>query len=99
MNTSEIYLLAMLLIFAVPYLFWRLLKTDYFAPLVVVQIIMGVILGPGVVGNLFPDYHKFVFNPDVVKTLNGVSMWGVILFVMLAGVELDLKKTWQHRRE
>ncbi len=59
---------------------------------------MCVILGPGVMGAALPDYHHFVFNPDVVKTLNGVSMWGVILFIMLAGVELDLKKTWQHRR-
>ncbi|MRW84734.1 cation:proton antiporter [Pseudoduganella sp. FT26W] len=99
MSTTEIFLLAMLLIFVVPFLVWRLGRTDYFAPLVIVQIIMGIILGPGVMGALFPDYHKFVFNPDVVKTLNGVAQWGVMLFVMLAGIELDLKKVWQHRRE
>ncbi|MYM22248.1 cation:proton antiporter [Duganella sp. FT135W] len=99
MSTTEIFLLAMLLIFVTPYLVWRLGKTDYFAPLVVVQIIMGIVLGPGVMGALFPDYHKFIFNPDVTKTLNGISQWGVMLFVMLAGVELDLKKVWQYRRE
>jgi Kef-type K+ transport system membrane component KefB len=89
----------MLLIFVAPYLVWRLGRTDYVAPLVVVQIIMGIILGPGVMGAAFPEYHKFVFNPDVVKTLNGIAQWGVMLFVMLAGVELDLKKVWQYRRE
>ncbi|MTV36195.1 cation:proton antiporter [Duganella radicis] len=99
MSTTEIFLLAMLLIFTAPYLVWRFFKTEYFAPLVVVQIIMGIVLGPGVMGALFPDYHKFVFNPDVTKTLNGVAQWGVMLFVMLAGVELDLKKVWQYRRE
>lgn len=99
MHTTEIFLLAMLLIFVVPYLVWRLFKTEYFAPLVIVQIIMGIVLGPGVVGAAFPDYHKFLFNPDVVKTLSGISMWGVMLFVMLAGIELDLKKVWQYRRE
>ncbi|WP_174821651.1 cation:proton antiporter [Duganella rivi] len=99
MSTTEIFLLAMLLIFVVPFAVWRLFKTDYFAPLVIVQIIMGIILGPGVVGAAFPEYHKFLFNPDVVKTLNGVAQWGVMLFVMLAGVELDLKKVWQYRRE
>lgn len=99
MSTTEIFLLAMLLIFVAPYLVWRLFRTDYFAPLVIVQIIMGIVLGPGVVGALFPEYHRFVFNPDVVKTLNGIAQWGVMLFVMLAGVELDLKKVWQHRRE
>jgi Kef-type K+ transport system membrane component KefB len=99
MSTTEIFLLAMLLIFVAPYLVWRLFRTDYVAPLVIVQIIMGIILGPGVMGAFFPDYHRFVFNPDVLKTLNGVAQWGVMLFVMLAGVELDLKKVWQYRRE
>jgi Kef-type K+ transport system membrane component KefB len=98
MSTTEIFLLAMLLIFVAPWLVWRLGRTDYFAPLVIVHI-MGIVLGPGVMGALFPDYHRFVFNPDVVKTLNGIAQWGVMLFVMLAGVELDLKKVWQYRRE
>jgi len=99
MNTTEIFLIAMLLIFVAPYLLWRLGKTDYFAPLVVVQIMMGILLGPGGLGAAFPGYYKFVFNLDVVKSLNGIAWWGVMLFVMLAGIELDLKKVWQYRRE
>ncbi len=99
MNTTEVFLLAMLLIFVVPFLSWRLGRTDYFAPLVIVQIIMGIVLGPGVLGVAMPEYYKFVFQPDVVKTLNGIALWGVMLFVMLAGIELDLKKVWQYRRE
>ncbi len=99
MNTTEIFLIAMLLIFVAPYLVWRLGRTDYFAPLAVVQIIMGILLGPGILGAVYPEYHRFVFNPDVVKTLNGIAWWGVMLFVMLAGIELDLKKVWQYRRE
>jgi Kef-type K+ transport system membrane component KefB len=99
MSTNEIFLLAMLLVFVAPYLIWRLGRTDYFAPLVIVQIVTGLILGPGVLGAVFHEYHKFVFNPDVVKTLGGIGQWGVMLFVMLAGVELDLKKVWQFKRE
>ena len=99
MSTTEIFLIAMLLIFVAPYLVWRLGRTDYVAPLVIVQIIMGIVLGPGVLGAFFPAYHQFVFSPDVVKTLNGIAQWGVMLFVMLAGIELDLKKVWQYRRE
>jgi Kef-type K+ transport system membrane component KefB len=99
MSTTEIFLLAMLLIFVAPFLIWRLGRTDYFAPLAIVQIIMGILLGPGVLGAAMPDYYKFVFTPDVVKTLSGIANWGVMLFVMLAGIELDLKKVWQYRRE
>ena len=99
MNTTEVFLLAMLLIFAVPYLVWRLGRTDYFAPLVIVQIIGGIILGPGVMGAVFPEYYSFVFSGPVIQTLNGLAWWGAMLFVMLAGIELDLKKVWEHRRE
>jgi len=99
MNTTEIYLLAMLLIFAVPWLIWRLGRTDYYAPLVVVQILTGILLGPGLLGQVFPDYYRFVFTPAVIQSLNGIAWWAVMIFVMIAGIELDLKKAWAHRRE
>ena len=89
----------MLIIFTVPYLIWRIGNTDYYAPLVVVQIIAGIVLGPGVLGAIFPDYYRFVFNPNVVQALNGIAWWAVMLFVMIAGIELDLHKAWLHRRE
>ncbi|TWI66385.1 transporter, CPA2 family (TC 2.A.37) [Pseudoduganella lurida] len=99
MGTTEIYLLAMVLIFSVPYLIWRLGGTDYYAPLVVVQIITGILLGPGILGRAFPEYYGFVFNPQVITALNGVAWWAVMIFVMLAGIELDLKQAWRHRVE
>ncbi len=99
MNTTEIFLIAMGIIFTVPYLIWRLGRTDYWAPLVVVQIIMGIVLGPGVLGAVFPDYYKFVFSQPVIQSLNGIAWWAVMIFVMIAGIELDLKKTWEYKRE
>ncbi len=99
MTTTEIYLVAMAIIFTLPYLIWRVGKTDYYAPLVVVQIIAGVLLGPGILGKVFPDYYQFVFSAPVIQSLNGVAWWGVMLFVWIAGIELDLKKAWEHRRE
>ena len=71
MNTTEIFLIAMAIIFTVPYLLWRLGRTDYWAPLVVVQILTGIALGPGVLGAALPDYYQFVFNPAVIQSLNG----------------------------
>jgi Kef-type K+ transport system membrane component KefB len=99
LNTTEIFLLAMVLIFALPWLIWRLGRLDYWAPLVVVQIVTGVLLGPGVLGRVYPAYYGFVFNPAVTSALNGIAWWAVMVFVMLAGIELDLKAAWQHRRE
>jgi Kef-type K+ transport system membrane component KefB len=99
LNATELFLIAMLIIFSLPWLVWRVFKTDYFAPLVVVQILMGIVLGPGVLGHWFPEYYQFVFTPPVVQSLNGVAWWAVMLFVMIAGIELDLGQAWKHRRE
>ena len=99
MSTTEIFLIAMTLIFTLPYLIWRVGKTEYYAPLVVVQIITGILLGPGVLGAAFPDYYNFVFNPQVIQLLNGIAWWAVMIFVWIAGIELDLSQTWKHRKE
>ncbi len=98
-TTTELFLIAMLIIFTLPYLFWRLLKTEYYAPLVVVQIIAGILLGPAVLGAAFPDYYSFVFNAEVITALNGIAWWAVMMFVWVAGIELDLEEAWAMRRE
>lgn len=99
MSTTEIFLFAMTLIFTIPYLIWRVGRTEYYAPLVVVQILTGILLGPGILGAAFPDYYTFVFTPQVIQLLNGVAWWAVMLFVWIAGIELDMHKAWEHRRE
>ncbi|HCN91289.1 MAG TPA: cation/H(+) antiporter, partial [Oxalobacteraceae bacterium] len=75
MSTTELFLVAMLIIFTVPYLLWRLGQTDYYAPLVVVQIIAGILLGPGILGSAFPDYYQLIFTPQVIRAMNGIAWW------------------------
>jgi Kef-type K+ transport system membrane component KefB len=99
MSTTETFLIAMGIIFTLPYLIWRIGRTDYFAPLVVVQILTGILLGPGILGALLPSYYSFIFNPSVVQSLNGIAWWAVMCFVWIAGIELDIDHVWIHRRE
>lgn len=89
----------MLVIFTLPWLVWRVFRTDHWAPLVVVQIVGGILLGPGIFGSAFPDAYAFVFRPEVIQSLNGIAWWAVMLFVWLAGIELDLHEAWRRRRE
>jgi Kef-type K+ transport system membrane component KefB len=99
MTTTEIFLIAMMIIFTLPYLVWRLARTDHYAPLVVVQIIGGVLLGPGILGAAFPHYYAFIFTKDVITALNGIAWWAVMMFVWIAGIELDIGEAWARRRE
>lgn len=98
-SVTELFLLALIVIFAVPYLVWRVFRTDHWAPLVVVQIVAGILLGPGVLGALFPAEHAIVFTPQVIGALNGIAWWAVMLFVFSAGLELDLQDAWAWRHE
>ncbi|WP_017666280.1 cation:proton antiporter [Porphyrobacter sp. AAP82] len=99
MNTTEVYLIALTIIFAAPWLVWRVLDTEHWMPLAVVQIVGGILLGPGVLGAVSPDYYAFVFKPEVIGALNGVAWWAVMLFVWVAGLELDLNLAWERRAE
>ena len=96
---TELFLLALILIFALPYGIWRLGRTDYWAPLVVVQILTGIVLGPGVLGAAWPSYYAALFTPQVIGALNGIAWWAVMLFVFVAGLELDLEEAWEWREE
>ncbi|MFN7386828.1 MAG: cation:proton antiporter, partial [Lysobacteraceae bacterium] len=99
LDAKTAYLLALLLIFALPWLAWRLFRTDDVAPLPVVQIVAGILFGPAIAGALLPAAHDAVFQPAVIANLNGIAFWAVIVFLWLAGIELDLKKAWSGRRE
>ena len=99
MNTTELFLVALAVIFTVPYAIWRLARTEYFAPLVVVQIVAGVILGPGLLGGMFPEIYQAVFTKSVVDGLNGLAWWAVSLFVFFAGLELDLNRLKRNRSD
>ncbi len=99
MNVTEIFLIAVTIIFTIPFLIWRVGRTEYYAPLVVVQIITGILLGPGIMGAVFPEYYAFVFNSSVMQSMNGIAWWAVMIFVWIAGIELDLHQAWKHRWE
>ena len=92
MTTTEIFLIAMTIIFTIPYLIWRLGKTEYYAPLVVVQIITGILLGPGILGSVFPDYYALVFNQPVIQSLNGIAAMGMLMYDGWIGPKA---MTWQ----
>ena len=89
----------MIIILAVPYAIWRIARTDRYAPLVVVQILAGIVLGPGMLGAAFPDSYRLVFTPEVIFSLDAIGSWAVMLFVWIAGIELDLHEAWTRRRE
>ncbi|HYC15708.1 MAG TPA: cation:proton antiporter [Pseudolabrys sp.] len=62
-------------------------------PGVMGQLIAGLVLGPSLLGAVFPDWHHAIF-PNVKEQkamLDGVSQFGVLMLLLLTGMETDLK--------
>lgn len=98
-NPTEVFLVGMAVIFLFPYLIWKIFKTDNYAPLAIIQIVSGIILGPALFGKAFPEFYNTVFTEDNIKVLSGIAWWGVMLFVWTAGVELDLKSVINKKKD
>ena len=58
-------------------------------PGVIGEIVAGIVLGPSVLGALFPDAFQFLFPPDSLTNLELLSQVGLILFMFVIGMELD----------
>ncbi len=59
-------------------------------PTVIAEIISGILLGPSLLGLLYPDFFRFLFAPESIGNLNILSLVGLVLFMFVIGMELSL---------
>jgi Kef-type K+ transport system membrane component KefB len=60
-------------------------------PAVVGEIIAGIVLGPSLLGVAFPEWSALLFPSHSLGNLQFLSQIGLILFMFVIGMELDLK--------
>lgn len=60
-------------------------------PAVVGEVIAGIVLGPSLLGLYFPEFAVTLFPNDSLGNLQFLSQIGLILFMFVVGMELDLK--------
>lgn len=60
-------------------------------PSVIGEIIAGIFLGPSFIGMYFPEFSQFVFPEKSMDNLKFLSQIGLILFMFVVGMELELK--------
>ncbi len=86
----SILLLQMLSIIVVSRLFGYLLQRIN-QPSVIGEIIAGIVLGPSLMGWVFPEVSNFLFSPESIKSLQFISQIGLVFFMFTIGMELDFK--------
>ncbi len=60
-------------------------------PVVIGEIVAGIVLGPSLIGRYFPALSASLFPADSLSNLQFLSQIGLILFMFVIGMELDLK--------
>lgn len=72
---------------------WLFLKIGQ--PPVMGEMVAGIFLGPSVLGFFYPELMTFLFPVSSMETLRLLSQIGVVLFMFVVGMELNV----QHLRE
>jgi Kef-type K+ transport system membrane component KefB len=66
-------------------------------PPVIGEIIAGLLLGPSLFGWLAPNLFARLFPPASLPALNALSQIGLVLFMFLVGLHLDIAEVWALR--
>lgn len=98
LDSKSVLLIGASLIILLPFILWWVLNLRRLFPLAALQIFIGIVLGPTILGALAPDTQAFLFAckvvdgvrdcsvPNGIKALAAIS---VCLFAFLAGTEAD----------
>ena len=77
------------------------LARRFHQPMVLGEIIAGVVLGPSILGMLSPEiYHTlFPIDGDNSIVLEGIISVSVVLLLFIAGMEVELDLVWQQGKK
>src|SRR5260370_16202085 len=92
MSFTETFLVQCLLFVPLPYILFAALKSRRIMPLAVLQVLVGVVMGPSLFGRVYPEFFGEIFRPDMVSPLRGIALIAVLLFAFITGLHLDLPR-------
>ena len=69
-------------------------------PAVMGELIAGILLGPTVMGALMPELNAYLFPMKGLNAiaLDTISNMAIVLFLLVAGMEVDLSTLWKQGR-
>jgi K+:H+ antiporter len=83
-------LIALIAVLALGRVLGRALR-QFGQPPVIGEVLAGIALGPSLLGQVVPAGTAFLASPDVTASISPVAQLGVILYMFLVGVDLDLE--------
>ena len=89
MAASSIFLIQAFVIVAVPVVLLRISRLKGLLPLVAVQILVGIALGPSFFGKVAPAYFQMFASPPAISSLTGLATVAVMIFGLISGLHID----------
>jgi Kef-type K+ transport system membrane component KefB len=86
---TSLFLIQALLVLVVPALAWHAAGLRRLAPLAVVQILTGIVLGPSLLGRLLPETLGPLLASSALAPLSGIATLAVLLFAFVTGLHLE----------
>jgi Kef-type K+ transport system membrane component KefB len=98
LTSGSIFLVQALVVVAFPVVLLRLSGLKGLVPLVVVQIAVGIALGPSLFGRLAPEWYNLFFSHEAISALSGIGSVAVLAFGLITGLHLDSGILWAKGR-
>ena len=97
---SEVVFLAEIIVLLVCGRLLGELMTRIGQPAVMGQLIAGILLGPSVLGAIWPEFQHWLFpsDPEQRAMIDAVAQLGILLLLLLTGMETDLSVVRRSRR-
>jgi len=89
MSANMLLLVQAVILIAGPWVLWRLTGISRVAPLAVLQILAGVLLGPSVLGRLAPDVQALLFPAESIVRIGAVAQLAMVFYSFVTGMHLE----------
>lgn len=89
MSSSITFLVQAMIIVGLPSLLWHTARARNVLPLAVVQKVVGIALGPSLLGQLSPTAFDALFPSSTMSALTTIANLAVILFAFTLGTHID----------
>ena len=90
-NPLSMLLIQVVLILLISRMF-GVLFSKFGQPIVIGEIVSGIILGPSILGFISPNIFNFIFPKESLMSLQYLSQIGLTFFMFSIGMDLDLSK-------
>ncbi len=95
MNTEQLILSIGVILLAARTLGWIFQRIGQ--PRVIGEMTAGIALGPSLLGRIFPAGSAYLFPPASISALTVLSQLGLLLFMFVVGLEVDLQRALKQR--